>query len=115
MYKRETKPTIIVISKPIDFRCGAVTLVRVLKEEYKLDPFQDSLYVFTNKTKRSLKLLYWGGAGFWLISYKPLEGKFKWFKTVDVETITYEQMEWLLNGLEVKPKNLIKEIKSRVF
>lgn len=110
MYKRYSKPNIILIVKPLDFRCGINTLVYLLNETYHLNPLDDNLYVFINKRKRAIKLLYWGGAGFWLITYKPSIGKFQWLKNHEYQSITYEQMEWLLNGLEIEPKKLIKKI-----
>lgn len=79
------------------FRCGIDRLVTRLKELGQ-NPFADAMYVFCSRSKNRLKLLYWGGAGFYLILYRLESGKFRWFRETDIRTITYKQMEWLLDG-----------------
>lgn len=107
MYKREQKPDIILIGKHIDFRCGINSLSQKLILEFNLNPLDNKLFVFINKSKDQLKMLYWGGAGFWLLQYRPEEGKFKWFKNQELKSITYKQMEWLLDGLNPEQKTYI--------
>ncbi len=115
MYKRDERPDIILITGFTDFRCGINSLTMKLIEEFDLDPFGNCLYVFMSKSKDKMKILYWGGSGFWLLTYRLEEGKFKWLKNKDTKKITHEQMEWLLNGLEIEPKGYIKEYKRSVI
>lgn len=114
MYKREGKPEIVLVCGAIDFRCGIDRLTVRLKE-LGLDPFSDSLFVFCSKSKNRLKMLYWGGAGFYLILYRLEKGKFRWLQKTDIQSITYKQMEWLLDGLEMTQKNYIEECKSNTI
>lgn len=114
MYKRETRPTFVLMGGSTDFRCGIEKLMSLISES-GLDPFSDSVFVFCPKRKDKLKLLYWGGAGFYLILYRLEEGKFRWLREAGPETITYRQMEWLLDGLEINPKGYISETKARLF
>lgn len=67
MYRREKKPDIYLITGPTDFRCGINSLSVSLREMGE-DPFSDSIFVFCNRGKDSIKILYWGGSGFWLSS-----------------------------------------------
>lgn len=68
-----------------------------------LSPFADALFVFCNKKRDKLKVLYWDKTGFCLW-YKRLEkAKFKWPKkhSADKLSIDKEQMAWLLSGLDI--------------
>lgn len=114
MYKQEGKPDIVLISGYVDFRCGIERLMEIVKEN-ELDPFSNSLFVFCSKDKKRLKMLYFSGAGFYLILYKLSEGKFRWFKSIENKMISYKQMEWLLDGLEIEQKYYNREVKKRDF
>ena len=114
MYRREEKPDIYLITGPTDFRCGINSLVARLKD-MGIDPFENALYVFCCRSKDSLKILYWGGSGFWLAQYRLEKGKFRWLKENGAVGITYKQMEWLLDGLDIIQKRYNGDVKQRVI
>lgn len=114
MYRRETNPEIRLVAGITDFRCGINSLSSKLVSLGE-DPFADALYVFCNRTKDSIKVLYWGGSGFWLMQYRLEEGKFRWLKGTDLKDITYKQAEWLLDGLDIEQKHYIKEVDKRLI
>lgn len=93
MYKRSKKPDIILITGFTDFRCGINSLTIKLQSEFNLDPFDNVIYIFMCKSKDKMKILYWGGSGFWLLTYRLEEGKFKWLKNKDIKKINYEQLK----------------------
>ncbi len=113
MLKREEKPDFVLITGYTDFRCGINSLCMNLVEKYKLDPFANAVYLFMCRSKDKIKLLYWGGSGFWFITYRLEEGKFRWLKGQDFKKITYQQLEWLLNGLDIEQKTYIKEYQKK--
>ena len=79
-----------------------------------LSPFDAALFVFCNKRKDKLKVLYWDNTGFCLW-YKRLEkDRFKWPKAHQAETITltHEQFDWLLRGINISQ---IKPHEKRLF
>lgn len=114
MYKREGKPEIVLITGYTDFRCGINSLTSLLTSK-GLDPFADAVYMFCRKGRSSVKLLYWGGAGFWLIQYRLEKGKVAWLKENGTADITYRQMEWLLDGLDIEQKHYVGEVKERLL
>jgi transposase len=60
-----------------DMRKSIDGLAVVVKEQFQLDPFTPTLYLFCGKRCDRLKALLWEGDGFVLL-YKRLEnGKFK--------------------------------------
>lgn len=83
-------------------------LSALVQQQFSLDPFLNSLFLFCGRRCGRLKALYWEDDGFVLL-YKRLErGKFQWpRKESETRKITLQQMKWLLEGLGVdQPKAL---------
>lgn len=112
MYKREGKPDICLFTDPCDFRCGINTLSAKVSTSGK-DPFSNTVFIFCNRRKDCLKMLYWGGTGFWLLQFRLEEGKFRWLKDRGMMDITYRQMEWLLDGMDMVPSHYNNEVKYK--
>lgn len=89
--------------EPVDFRKSINGLMLIVEQEMVLSPFIDGLFVFCNKRRDKLKVLYWDNTGFCLW-YKRLEkDKFKWPKKYPqaVLSLTQQQWDWLLSGLDI--------------
>lgn len=99
-----------------DLRKSIDGLAIIVQMRFKLDPFSNSLFIFCNKNRDKIKILYWEHSGFWLY-YKRLEkGKFKWpSNNTDVKCITERQLRWLLDGLSLDQPKALKEVKERSF
>ena len=63
---------VFIALDPCDMRAGINTLHALVGERLKEDAKSGSLFVFTNKRRRLLKVLYWDGTGLWLFT-KRLE------------------------------------------
>ena len=71
-------PTVYLHRDVVDFRKSIDGLAAIVEQQMDLDPFADALYVFCNRHRDRLKVLYWDQTGFCLW-YKRLEkAKFKW-------------------------------------
>jgi len=87
----------------VDFRKSIDGLVAIVEAELKRDVYSGALFLFCNKAKDKLKLVYWDKTGF-ALWYKRLEKqKFKWpSKLDDAEfELTAQQLTWLLSGYDV--------------
>ncbi len=87
---------------PVDFRKSINGLAVIVQEGMALSPFSESLFVFGNRHRDKIKILYWDKTGFCLW-YKRLEkDKFKWPRAGDpVLNLSGEQFSWLLRGLDM--------------
>lgn len=87
---------------PVDFRKAINGLALIVSEEMALDVYGAALFVFCNKNRSQLKVLYWDSTGFALWQKRLEKDKFKWprkdlFATV---VVNHEQWCWLLRGFD---------------
>lgn len=84
-----------------DFRKSVDGLAALTQEAMCHQSTSGDLYVFCNRHRDRLKVLYWDSNGFCLW-YKRLEcGKFPWPRTEeDARQITREEFSWLLRGID---------------
>jgi transposase len=88
---------------PVDFRKSINGLSVIVEQSMNLTLYDSSLFVFCNKQRDKLKILYWDSSGFCLW-YKRLEKeKFKWPRkdSRDVMSLNEEQLHWLLRGFDI--------------
>lgn len=101
-----------------DLRKSVDGLAGIVKQDFKLDPFGNYLFLFCNKDRNRLKGLCWDRNGF-ILCYKRLDGpgaKFQWPKNQDaVRDITDVQFRLLLDGLSIDPPKGFGDITARDF
>jgi transposase len=86
-----------------DFRKSVNGLSVMVETTMKLDPFSGNLFVFCNKGRNRLKILYYDRNGFCLWYKRLEEDKFRWPKMDDdILEIKAEELTWLLRGLDFK-------------
>ncbi len=61
---------------PVDFRKGINGLSLVVEQQMQLNPFSEALFVFCNRTRDKIKVLYWQHNGFCLWQKRLEEDKF---------------------------------------
>lgn len=97
---------------PVDFRMGIFALSALCQTKIQQNVFCNKrLFVFVNKKKTSLKLLYWDNTGFALWQKVLEKEKFLWPKKNaenDARIITERQLEWLLDGIDIQKINTHK-------
>lgn len=93
---------IYVHRDPVDFRQSINGLSIRVSDVMELDVFSSALFVFGNRSRNKIKILYWDKTGF-ALWYKRLErNRFKWPRKGDpVLSLTDEQFDWLLRGLDI--------------
>jgi transposase len=81
------------------------TLFALAKSQIGIDPLSGHLFVFSNRLRNRLKILYWDGSGLWVCAKRLEKGTFHWPKadlgTTSI-TLRHEQLSLLLGGLDLK-------------
>jgi len=95
-----------------DMRRGIDGLAAIVQQNFQLNPFQNSLFLFCGRRRDRIKALYWEEDGFVLL-YKRLEdGKFQWpINAEAVRSVTNQEFRWLLEGLSIDQPKAVKKIK----
>jgi len=96
-------PQVFLCVEPVDFRKSITGLSLQVEQSLKLNPFSPALYVFINRKRDKLKILYWEKNGFCLW-YKSLEKeRFKWPRQIHTPTIMLngQELNWLIDGFDL--------------
>lgn len=105
--------SILLCSAPTDMRKSINGLCLLVDGVLEQNPGCGTIYVFCNRVRNKIKLLYWDGNGFCLL-YKRLEkGCFKIPRDGQALAISYDELRWLLQGINFqnlpKPSGFLVE------
>jgi transposase len=67
--------------KPVDFRRGIDGLAALCRQSLNEDPFNGTIFIFTNRSKKAVKILVFDGNGFWLCAKRFSKGRLAWWPT----------------------------------
>ena len=87
----------------VDFRKAINGLAALVEDELNRDAYTGALFIFCNKAKDKLKILYWDKTGFALWQKRLEKQKFKWPSKIKEHelALTADQLDWLLSGYDV--------------
>ena len=89
--------------EPIDFRKRIPGLSVWIESELGRNPFSEHLYVFCNRRRDKVKMLYWERNGFCLWEKRLEKDRFYWPKRdrEQILMLTGQQLNWLLDGIDI--------------
>jgi len=95
---------IYLASAPVDMRCGHDRLAAVVRNQWRLDPYEGHLFVFLGRKSDRCKILFFDRGGF-VLYYKRLErGRFR-LPTIKTDAISVTldatELAMLLDGIDV--------------
>ncbi len=100
---------------PVDFRKGIFGLCALIDQDFTKDN-KKNLFVFTNRTRKRIRIIYWDDTGhaMWV---KVLEkDRFKWPKReTELVELTTETLKWLLRGADIDAIKTHKKTKAKAF
>lgn len=96
---------IFVAVAPVDLRRGFDGLSAYVQTVLDRQVLEGGLFVFTNRRKNRLRLLWWDGSGLWVATKRLERNSFDW-PTADGASVNLrpEQLSALISGLEVREK-----------
>lgn len=84
-----------------DMRKAINGLSVIVQKELQKDPLSGALYLFCNRGRNRMKILYWDRNGFCLWLKRLEKDKFPWPMTdEDVLELDYQKLKWLLSGID---------------
>ena len=107
--------------KPVYLACGHTDMRKsinglstMVELSFKLNPFDDGLFVFCNRSRDRIKILEWDGDGFWLYFKRLEKGRFRWPALGEEETMsmTGEELNVLLGSPRIIQKIKMQEVKT---
>jgi transposase len=101
---------VFVALEACDMRKGFNGLHALVTERLGEDPRAGSLFVFSNRRRSRLKILYWDGSGLWILSKRLEHGTFSWPKSVEPEAtklkLSPEALAMLTDGVDLRGARL---------
>ena len=98
-----TSATRVFVSlDPVDLRKSFSGLQGLVQQQLLQDPLSGHVFMFTNRNRNRLKLLYWDGSGIWIATKRLERGRYLWPAGEGASSqLRPEEFHALVNGLEV--------------
>jgi transposase len=95
---------IFLACEPVDMRKQFNGLWTVAQTALGEDPFGGALFVFANRDRNRIKMLYWDGTGVWIFAKRLEKGRFSWPSgtTGNKLHLAPEALTMLLGGIDLK-------------
>lgn len=86
-----------------DLRKSFEGLSDLVAHHFNQDPLSGHLYVFANRKKNRIKVLYFDGTGVWVCAKRLGQGCFAWPKTTEAGPLRIlgEELTLLLSGIDL--------------
>jgi transposase len=100
---------IYVALEPVDMRKQYDGLWAAAQQQLNEDPKHGAVFVFTNKERTRLKLLYWDGTGVWVLAKRLEQGRFSWPEPSEAKrklALAPEALALLVGGVDLKRGSL---------
>ncbi len=108
---------VYLASGATDMRKAIDGLMVLVEDVLQADPFSSHLFVFCNRVRDKIKILYWHNNGFWQF-YRRLEQQRFWWPDrgeTGAIKISTRELSWLLEGVDITRIKAHKEAKYTLF
>ena len=89
--------------EPVDMRKQFNGLWAAVTERLREDPRQGAVFVFANRDRDRVKLLYWDGTGVWVLAKRLEKGRFSWPRATGPKlALAPAELTLLLSGIDLE-------------
>jgi transposase len=92
---------ILAYNRPVDMRKSFSGLLGVVRSEVKVSPLSKTVFLFFNKRKNYIKLLFWDRTGYCLVCKKLERGSFNLPSEEDLQLIDLEKLKLIFDGIKL--------------
>ncbi|MES2875018.1 MAG: transposase [Gammaproteobacteria bacterium] len=106
---------IFLAIKPVDFRKQIYGLAAIAKDTLEEQTSESrSLFIFTNRNKSAIRILYWDLTGFALWTKILEKDRFKWPRRSEEakRLISQRELKWLLQGIDIEKIKVHEPLKT---
>jgi transposase len=101
MLNLSTATRIFVALEPVDMRKSFNGLYARVQSVLREEPTSGHWFVFTNKLRNRLKILFWDGSGLWVCAKRLEKGTFGWPNGEGASRcLRAEELTLLIHGIE---------------
>lgn len=97
---------VYVALQPCDMRKSFNGLSELARNTIKIDPASGAAFLFTNKRRTLIKILYFDGTGYWVVAKRLEKGTFSWPEDIqegrDKLTLTPTALAMLTDGVDLR-------------
>jgi len=100
---------VYVATGATDMRKGFEGLHGLARDVLDQNPLSGHVFLFANRARTRLKILFWDGSGLWVCAKRLEKGRFHWPEAAGETSVAIrqEQLTMLLSGVDlerVKPR-----------
>lgn len=95
---------IFLAAGPTDMRKSFNGLSALARHRLECDPASGHLFVFCNRLRTRLKILYWDGSGLWVCAKRLEKGRFGWPRPEGGQakvSLSSHELMLLLGGIDL--------------
>lgn len=96
---------VFIVTGPTDMRKSFNGLYGIVAQQLGQDPVSGHVFVFCNRSRTRIKLLFWDGSGLWVCAKRLEKGAFSWDWPAQAgaySSLPQEQLAMLLGGIDLR-------------
>lgn len=88
-----------------DMRKGFEGLYGLARDHLQCEPLSGHVFLFCNRQRNRLKVLFWDGSGLWICAKRLEKGRFRWPEAGAGQAkvvLTHEELAMLIGGMDLQ-------------